>query len=143
MILITVIMKQPRSKTRLYYHRAILVVGALLCLCVSDSAGPRLLPLFTPSEVFAVKPFPLDNCPWASRVPNSNREPSPYIEMVVGSQYRVRDRHHEVQPATHSPKTSLQLQPSNLADAPETYAPINFKAASLSKPTGRAPPHFA
>lgn len=143
MIFITIMMKQASSKTGLFWSRAILVVGALLCLCVSDSAGPRLLPLPAPCVPLAFSAFLPNSGACASRTPSPNREPNTYLQMVASSHYRARDRHHQVQAATHAPESSYQLQPSNLATTPETYAPLNFRTTSLSIPTGRAPPRFA
>jgi hypothetical protein len=143
MIFITIIMKRPRCNAGLYCHRAMLVVGALLCLCVSDSAGPRLLPFPLPSPTIAVSVFPPDTCPGASQQPSPQRESNTYNKIVAGSQYRTRERHDHVQPATHAPQTYIQLQPTNLASVPPIYASLNFKTHSLSLPTGRAPPSLA
>lgn len=136
-------MNEARSKAKSFGHRAILVIGALLCLCVSDSAGPRLVPLPALSLVFPVSAFSLETGPSALQTPTPSREPSAYLQMVAGSQYRPRDYHHHSQLSTHTPQAFCQLQPSNLATTPETYAPLSFKTAPLSKPTGRAPPRFA
>lgn len=132
-------MRQSRNKAGLFWHRAIVVAGALVCLCISDSAGPRLLPL-PPTLIVVVNSFSLASGPCASRIPGPNREPSPHFEMVARAQYRARDRHHQVQPATHAPQASLQLQPINLARTPVTYAPLDYNTVSLSIPSGRAPP---
>ena len=143
MILITSRMKQTSSKIGLFWRRTFFVLGALLCLCVSDSAGLRLLPLPAPNVILTVQAFSPESADWASRTPSPNREPTAYLQMVAGSQYRARDYHYNAQPATHAPQTFCQLQPSNLANTPETYAPLNFKTAPLAIPTGRAPPRFA
>ncbi len=128
--------------TRFLSNRAILVVGALICLCLSDSAGPRLLPL-PASTLIAVNPFTLDSNLWTSRAPDPSSELNTHIEMVSGSQYRTRDRHHHVQPALHAPQISLQLHPTNLGGASESYAPLKSNSAALLIPPGRAPPRFA
>lgn len=140
MIFITIIMKLAGKRVLLFWQRTLLVVGALLCLCVSDSAGPRLLPLPGPSSTIAVSVFPADNCPSASQQPSPERESNTYNKIVAGSQYRARERHHHVQSATPAPQTFVQPQPTNLASAPTIYAPFNFKSPSISLPTDRAPP---
>jgi hypothetical protein len=142
MILITNTMKQTSSKTRLFWRRTIFVIGALFCLCVSDSAGPRLLPLPAPSISPTLRAFSPERGNWASRTPSPNKEQTPYLQMVGGWQYRARDYHYHAQPATHAPQGFCRLQQSNLVTTPETYAPLNFKTPSLSIPTGRAPPRF-
>ena len=132
--------KQGNNKSRLFSRRAILFAGTLLCLCASDSAGLRLLPLPESGLPLAVSALPHE---YASRTPSPNREPGTYLQMVAGSLYRARDRHYYVQPATHAPVASCQLQPSSLTTTPELYAPLNPGTASLSIPAGRAPPRFA
>lgn len=136
-------MKQASNKPGLFSRRAILFVGTLLCLCISDSAGLRLLPLPDPGLPFAVSASPHESEACASQTPSPNKAPRTYLQMVAGSQYRARDRHYHVQPATHAPVASCQLQPSSLTTTPETYAPLNLGAPLLSIPAGRAPPRFA
>lgn len=133
-------MKKSGNIAGLFWKRLILVVGALVCLCISDSAGPRLLPLPAPTLVVAVKSVSLISSPCASQIPGPSREPSPYFEMVTGSQYRARDRHHHTQPATHAPQASLPQPPIKLADSPVTHTALDYNAVSLSIPPGRAPP---
>ena len=143
MIFITNTMKQASCKTGSSWRRAVFVVGALLCLCVSDSAGPRLLPLPALSVPPAVSTFRPAGDGCLSRSPSPNREPNAYFQMVAGSHHRGRDRQHDVQPMAHPPAVSCQLQPSALATTPDTYASLNFKTAPLSIPKGRAPPRFS
>jgi len=143
MIFITTMMKQASSGAGLFWRRAILVVGALLSLCVSDSAGPRLLPLPAPSVPLAINGFSANSDTRTSPTPNPNREPNTYFQMVAGSQYRARDRHYHAQPATHAPEASVDLKPGRLTTTTETYAHLIFRTASLSIPTGRAPPRLA
>ena len=136
-------MKQVNKKPRLFWCRAILFAGTLLCLCVSDSAGLRLLPLPASNGPHDVELSLLASGVSTSRTPSPNKESNnTYLQIVSGSQYRARDRHYNAQAATHAPATSRLLQPSDRAIIPETYAPLNFKTALLSKPKGRAPPRF-
>lgn len=134
------IMKQTVSKRWMFWNRAILVVGALVCLCLSDSVGPRLLPLPTLVEPAAGSLVQLDSGPRASRAPNSKSAGNTRIEMAPGRQYRARDRHHHLQPATAAPQAWLQLQPTKLAVAPASYTTLKSSTASVSKPSGRGPP---
>lgn len=143
MIFIITMIKQASSGAGLFWRRAILVVGALLSLCVSDSAGPRLLPLPAQGVPVAVNGFAANRDSRTSPTPNPNREPNTYFQMLAGSQYRARDRHRHVQPATHAPEASVDLKPSSSTTTTETYAHLIFWAASLSIPTGRAPPRLA
>lgn len=134
-------MTQASKKSVLFSRRALLVFGALLCLCASDSAGPRLLPLPALNVTSTVRTFSPDST-GASRRPSPNKEPNVYLQMVAGSQYRARDYQSDAQPATPALQASCQLQANALATAPETYASLKFKSAPLSIPAGRAPPRF-
>jgi hypothetical protein len=135
-------MKSRLNTNALFPHRAILVLGALLCLCISDSAGPRLFPLPTAGTNPEVSESSLQGCAYASRTPDQNREPNAYLQMVAASQYRARDCHHHGQQATHAPHGFCQPQLSSLTTTPDTYAPLNFKTKFHSIPTGRGPPRF-
>jgi hypothetical protein len=136
-------MKQVSNKPRLFWCRAILFAGTLLCLCVSDSAGLRLLPLPASNGSHDVKLSLRASGVSTSRTPSPNKESNnTYLQMVSGSQYRARDRHYHAQAATHAPAASCLLQPNYRETTPETYAPLNFKTALLSTPKGRAPPRF-
>ena len=120
-------------------ERALLIVWALFCLCVSDSAGPRLLPLPNLSESnFRIA---LNRGIATTRTPSPAKDQSPYIEMLAGSQYRTRDYNNE-QIATHSPQGDSQLCCPTLTSAPATYAPFKVRAPSLSISNGRAPPRL-
>ena len=135
-------MKSRLSRNAVFLQRAILVVGALLCLCVSDSAGPRLFPLPTAGTNTELGEFSFDGCSYVSGNPDQNREPNAYLQMVAASQYRARDCHHHGQQATHAPHGFCQPQPSSLTTTPDTYAPLSFKTKFHSIPTGRGPPRF-
>jgi hypothetical protein len=136
------IMRQARKRLRLVWQRAFLVVGALLCLCVSDSAGPRLVPLPALPVVHSFETLPVNRDHSFTRTPSPPKGPNAYIEMLVGGQYRARDRHQNTPTATHTPAASLQLKPGILKSTPNTYTPVDFETASFSVPTGRAPPRF-
>lgn len=135
-------MKQSSNKTALFWRRTIFVIGALFCLSVSDSAGPRLLPLPAPNATLTLEAFSPERGDWASRTPRPTREPTAYLQMVAGSYSRARDYNYHAQSVTHAPQAFCQLQPNNLVTSPETYASLNFKTAQLSIPIGRAPPRF-
>ena len=136
-------MKTRLSENPVFAKRAILVLGVLLCLCVSDSAGPRLFPLPASAGVnVEAEAFSAASCLGVSQTQNQNREPHAYLQMVAASQYRARDCHSQGQLATHAPHRFCQSQSTALITTAETYAPFNIKTEFLSVPTGRAPPHL-
>lgn len=143
MVFITSLMKQQGSKTALFWCRAVIFAGALLCVCVSDSTGPRLLPLPAASLSLASSTFLSESGACASRTPNRNKDSNSYLQMVSGSRYRARERHHEMNAATYAPEAFCQPTPVILATATQIYAPLNFRTAPISIPSGRAPPRFA
>lgn len=135
-------MMQARIRLRLVWRRAFLVVGVLLCLCVSDSAGPRLVPLPASPVDLSFEALPANGDDSFSRAPSPPKGPNAYIEMLVAGQYRARDRHQNTPTVTHAPAASLQLKSGTLESTRNTYAPLDFETASVSAPTGRAPPRF-
>ena len=127
------------GKNLLLKGKAVLIIAVLLCLCASDSVGPRLLPLPNVSVVtaFSVSPSSLF---LASQAPGPTKEQNAYSEMLAGSQYRTRDRHSDDQVGTHAPQGALSSHPSNLARALVLYDSLSTKTPSPSVPSGRAPP---
>ena len=136
-------MKTRLRRNPVFANRAILVLGALLCLCVSDSAGPRLFPLPAVAGVkVEAEAFSAETSAGISQTRDQKRETHAYLQMVAASLYRTRDCHSQGQLATHSPTSSCQSQSTDLITTPETYAPFNRKTQFLSVPTGRAPPQL-
>src|SRR5262245_20700567 len=116
-------MKSRLSRKVVFPHRAILILGALISLCASDSAGSRLFPLPTAGTHTEVGEFSFEGCSCVSGNPDQNREPNAYLQMVASSQYRTRDCHHQGQQATQSPDGFCQPQLSSLITTPDTDAP--------------------
>lgn len=136
---ITIEMKIAGSRDFSSKQLTILIVAALFCLCISDSVGLRLLPL--PNLPIAGSfAHTLNSVLVAPRVPSPLKERNEYVQMLGGSQYRTRDRHHDVQPATHVPGGLPLLPLRLLAFGPAVDSSLNFKPPSLAIPTGRAPP---
>jgi len=129
------------GKTRLFWQRAILILGALGCLCVSDSAGPRLLPL--PTSATSEATTSLSTVNFASSSPTQKGERNAHMAMTAGQQYRPRDQHHQVQPATRAPEHWLQIPLAHFQYLPSLDGIRKPKAASRSIHIGRAPPRLA
>jgi len=133
-------MKHGSKNTVSRSRRGILILVALFSLCVSDSAGPRLLPLPNISANIVSSTQALSTGSPSSRTPTPGREKNTYIEMLSASQYRARDRYQDSQTASCSFQPSLQLQSALLSNAPPVYTSVSIKNPSLSVPIGRAPP---
>lgn len=124
-------------KSLFLWQRALLILGALGSLCVSDSAGPRLLPLPNPTTAEATVSFSAAD--FASPAPQSS-ERTAHMAMIAGQQYRVRDRHQHIQPAILAPEQSSNIPPTEAQCIAQVDDLPNPKAAFLSIPKGRAPP---
>jgi hypothetical protein len=133
-------MKQASGKAGVFSHRAITVLGALFCLCASDSAGPRLLPLPALNIAVAGNPCASKSGNGASRTPTPGNEPTAHIEILGGCQYRGRDRQQQSPPATHAPRACLQLKSGYLESTAENYTPSTYEPVSLSIKKDRGPP---
>jgi hypothetical protein len=133
-------MRLTGIKAGAIWQQTIVVIGALICLCASDSAGLRLLPLPALSAL-VVSSSSRDDNPGASQSPSRKNDGNTHIEMLA-SQYRSREGDNHEQPATHDFQASLHLQPTNLAGAAIVYAPLNANTPSLATPAVRGPPRF-
>jgi hypothetical protein len=133
-------MKLIGIKPLFFWQRAILILGALGSLCVSDSAGPRLLPLPNPTPAEATVSFSAEN--FASPAPQSG-ERTAYMAMIAGLQYRPRDSHQQTQPATLAPEQASNVPPIEIQIVRHLNRDRRIKAVSLSIPIGRAPPRLA
>ena len=138
--MITLIMKAADNKSRLFWLRAILVLGAVGCLCVSDSAEPRLLPLPSPTTAETKVLFSASD--FASPVPQSS-ERTAHMAMIAGVQYRPRDRQQHVQPATPALEQSSYIPLITFKTIHRLEGITKPKSVSLSLPIGRAPPRLA
>lgn len=131
-------MKFRRSKVFSLRQRGFVIVAALFCLCVSASAGPRLLPLPNLSMVGSSE-LAL-NTVLSSSPPGNTKEQNAHLQMSAGSQYRTRDRHQQVQVGVHAPQTSLSLTSSTRTCVAPVCHAANFKVPSLPVSSGRSPP---
>jgi len=133
-------MEIQRSKRLSVRRRAAIIASALFCLCVSNSVGPRLLPLPSPSPVGNSRVV-FNSGLSASPTPNVN-QPNAYMQMLAGLQYRTHDRHYQAHVATHARQPPLSLNAVTLVTGlPETTS-ISLNSPPLSVSAGRAPPQF-
>lgn len=115
----------------------VLIVGALLCLCISDSVGPRLLPL--PNLVtFAANATRTIIA--ASQSPSHDQEHNPHMEMWVGTQYRSRDRSDHAQQIAEIGGNSLLLHIPHRVTVQSAFDSFKIELPFLQTAPGRAPP---
>ena len=132
-------MKFRWSKVFSLRRRGFVIAGALFCLCVSASDGPRLLPLPNLSMVGSSE-LALNTAFSSSRTPGNTKEQNAHLQISAGSQYRTRDRHQQAQVGTHAPQTLLSLTSSIKTCVAPVYHAAYFKIPSLPVSSGRSPP---
>jgi hypothetical protein len=121
--------------------RALLIIGALISLCLSDSVGPRLLPLpiseiVTTASAEGWQGFE----PTATHAPAPTKGANPRVEMAATPQNRAGVKH--VQVAAHTPKGMPEAPADIIVDALSAYQPLHRLTALASRPPGRAPPRL-
>lgn len=134
-------MKRPVHTARLLNRRAVIIVGALLVLCVSDNVGPRLLPLPSLPEL-ASTPKQTDRGRVVSRSPSQGRTTGARVEMVSAPQGRAASERQSPHAAAHAPKFDLAAPLAPASPSPELYQPSGERSAPFSRPKGRAPPRL-
>jgi hypothetical protein len=136
-------MRQYDIKAGTVKWRALLIIGALISLCLSDTVGPRLLPLPV-SELVTTAPVEGQPGPEpaASRTPAPTKGTSPRVEMAATAQTRAGADHKHVQVAAHTPRGVLQAPAVVILDTLNAYQPLYSLTAQVSRPQGRAPPRL-
>ena len=121
--------------------RALLIIGALVSLCLSDTVGPRLLPLPV-SEVITITSAEGQQATElsASSGPVPTKGVSPRVEMVATAQNRAGADHQHGQVATHALRGVFDAPPGIILDGLSVYQPLYSLSALASRPPGRAPP---
>lgn len=117
--------------------RALLVIAALTCLCVSSNVGPQLLPL--PTTTSHVAPVQLHQGNKALSTPRADAK-SFRVPMMVQSKKRA-----DKEPPTPDPLVALTSdRVGPLTDtrfpAEIAYTPCFFTSNTKAPRAGRAPP---
>ena len=120
--------------------RLMLITGALLALCISDSVGPRLLPLPASHIIKAAAQSQLSGGTAASPKPAPTKGSGPRMEMAAAPQFRAGSHQQQVQPATHTPQSVGELPVTIVRPAPPDYRPLMYLAEAGGVSAGRAPP---
>ena len=135
-------MRQYGTKAGRIKWRALLIIGALISLCLSDTVGPRLLPL--PVTELATT-APAEGWPspetTASRTPPSSKGLGSRVDMAASSQNRAGVDHKHMQEAAQS-SSVLQAPAGIILDTLNAYKPLYSLATQVSRPPGRGPPRL-
>jgi hypothetical protein len=134
-------MRPDNIKAGTVKWRAILIIGALLSLCLSDTVGPRLLPLPVSEIVTVASAEVHQGTEFAAlSAPAPTKGASPRIEMAATAQNRAGADHKHGQVATHALRDVCYAPPGIILDGLGTYQPLYTLSALVSRPPGRAPP---
>ena len=136
---ITPLMPSSADKTRALSLRALIIFCALLSLCVSDTVGPRLLPLpgaaiTTAADRHALEGF--DVTPTPSRLATAvvREVMAPPVRKEAGGE---RQALH----VTAIVAEALVRLPVGISSfAWTTHSPAPQSSAAVTRPPGRAPP---
>ncbi len=132
------IVKRLIAAARLFRPRAVLTVGVLALLCVSDGVGPRLLPLPSFVEI-APTTREHDRAYAASRTP-ARVGSTTRVEMVPAPQARAATERQPRPAAAHTQKFVLPL-PGLAESRGQALRPhARERTSHFSRPQGRAPP---
>jgi len=120
--------------------RALVVLGALLSLCVSDSVGPRLLPLPAVSERAHVQRQAFEVAD-ASSAPAREHPTVVRVAMTAPARKQAGDAQQHTQYVEASAAESLVTPTDDARSLTQTtYSPTYATPAAITRPPGRAPP---
>lgn len=122
--------------------RAILIVGSLLSLCLSDSVGPRLLPLGDGFPISITKAASSYDSAGASHAPAPKTERSTHIAMASASQYRSGEWQQESQSPISGPEFSLPHHLFTVSLTFEIDVLLRAHSDFASIASSRAPPRL-
>lgn len=117
--------------------RALFTLGVLLSLCVSDTVGPRLLPLPAVAAHAAAHPLTVEAFSTAPSEPNPTVV---RVAMAAPARRQEGAGHHLLQAAT--PACGGHITPPGEARTfrQTTCSQSPISSAAVTRPPGRAPP---
>lgn len=136
-------MRMGDIKAGMVKWRALLIIGALVSLCLSDGVGPRLMPLPVSEAATASADVQQSNAPAATRVPSPVKGSIPRVEMAATAQNRAGARHQQVQTATHAPQGMSDAPAVIILKVRGAYWPLLSFTTPVSRPPGRGPPRLS
>lgn len=132
-------MASGADRTRALSLRALVIFCALLSLCVSDTVGPRLLPLPATMESAAADRQAVEG---ADVTPAPSRGGTAAVREVMAPPARKQagaERH--TLHVTTAVAEGLVKPPAEVPSSPRaTYSPAPQSSAAVTRPPGRAPP---
>lgn len=118
-------------------RRALLVIAALTCLCVSSNVGPQLAPL--PTSTRHVTPVQLHQGNSVLYAPQTDAK-SFRVPMMVQSKKRADNEPPQSDPLIALPSDLFGLAADTRFPAEIAYTPCFFTSITMAPRAGRAPP---
>lgn len=130
-------MPSGKDETRALSLRALIIFCALLSLCVSDTVGPRLLPLPAAAAHSASHTQTVED---ASPAPSGGA--SELVRVVMAAPARKHDGagHHSLHAIPHADVRLVTPPGIALTYLQTTCPPSPASSAAVTRPPGRAPP---
>ena len=130
------------GKTRAPGLRALVIFCALLSLCVSDTVGPRLLPLPGAASVLAAGVHAAGG---ADVTPAPSRGGSAVVReaMAPPARKHAGAEHNSLHVAARAAEPLVTPPADARAFIQTTYTPVPVSPAVTTRPPGRAPPPSA
>lgn len=120
--------------------RALVVLAALICLCVSSNVGLQFFPLPAATTQEAQQ-GQLDQANKASHAPQAETH-SFRVPMMVQSQKRVYKAPPQSDPIIALPSSRFRLAKDTRALTEIAYTLFSVPSVRIAPRTGRAPPSF-
>lgn len=118
--------------------RAILIIAALTCLCVSSNVGPQFFPLPTAANQVALD-VQLHQADSALHAPQADAK-SFRVPMMVQSKKRADKEPPQSDPLIALPSNRFGPSTGTRFPAEIAYTPCFFTSITMAPRAGRAPP---
>lgn len=131
--------RETTSLRFMHLQRALIILGVLFSLCVSNNVGPRLLPLPSlAASASAVKQVSLYTT--ASHLPTQDGTDTFRVAIAAPTNKRAGAETTPLPLATHAPQGGF-VPPATFGDKEWfVYSSHLVTSPSVSRPRGRAPP---
>ena len=135
-------MASGTDKTRALSLRALVIFCALLSLCVSDTVGPRLLPLPGAASASAAGRQAVEG---ADVTPAPSRGDSAVVRVAMAPPARKHAgaEHQPLHAVAHAAEGLVTPPADARALVQTTYSSVPASPAAVTRPPGRAPPPSA
>lgn len=140
--LIITLMSSAATLSRFRTARALLILGGLLSLCISEGVGPRLVPLPAAPELAAATRRDGREAT-AARTTSHGKSTALHEAMIPQTHKRWGAERQPLPLATHGFNGGLAHACDARALSPNVYPPLHTVSAPASRPAGRAPPRLA